>query len=82
MGLVTEKGSLLLGFLACPTLGTAEPWCCRKGNPFQGPRVGSCVTLRNELSEETYVLAKKDTVLRRGTQAEISRVRELRRTAL
>jgi len=53
-----------------------------KGNPFQGPRVGSCVTLRNELSEETYVLAKKDTVLRRGTQAEISRVRELRRTAL
>ena len=53
-----------------------------KGNPFQGPRVGSCVTLRNDLSEETYVLTKKDTVLRRGTQAEISRVRELRRTAL
>ena len=22
--------------------------CCRKGNPFQGPKVGSCVTLGNE----------------------------------
>ena len=27
--------------------------CCRKGDPFQGLRVGSCLTLGNELSEET-----------------------------
>ena len=31
-----------------------NPWICfRKGDLFQGPRVGSCLTLRNELSEET-----------------------------
>ena len=27
--------------------------CCRKGGPFQGPGVSSCLTLRHELSEET-----------------------------
>ena len=27
--------------------------CCRHGDSFQGPRMGSCLTLRNELSEET-----------------------------
>ena len=26
--------------------------CCRKGDPFQGPKLGSCLTLGNELSEE------------------------------
>ena len=62
MGLVTEKVSLLLGFLACPTLGTAEPWCCRKGNPFQGPRVGSCLTLGHELSQETHACIDKAKV--------------------
>ena len=25
--------------------------CCRKGDPFQGPKLGSCLTLGNELSE-------------------------------
>ena len=28
--------------------------CCRKGDPFQGPKLGSCLTLRNELSKETH----------------------------
>ena len=27
--------------------------CCRKKDPFQGPKLGSCLTLRNELSKET-----------------------------
>ena len=27
--------------------------CCRKVDPFQGPKLGSCLTLGNELSEET-----------------------------
>ena len=27
--------------------------CCRKGDPFQGPTLGSCLTLGKELSEET-----------------------------
>ena len=34
--------------------------CCRKGDPFQGPKLGSCLTLRNDLSEETHVLTKQE----------------------
>ena len=56
--------------------------CCRKWDPFQGPRMGSCLTLKNELSKETHALTKQEILLGRGTQAESSRVREPRRTAL
>ena len=55
--------------------------CCRKGDPFQGLQLGSCVTLRNELSEETHVLTKQEILLGKGTRVESSRVREPR-TAL
>ena len=48
----------------------------------RGPRVGSCLTLGNELSEETHVLTKQEILWGKGTQAENSRVREPRRTAL
>ena len=41
--------------------------CYRKEDPFQGPRMGSCLTLGNELSEETHVLTKQETLLGRGT---------------
>ena len=50
--------------------------------PFQGPKLGSCLTLRNELSEETHVLTKQEILLGKGTRAESRRVREPRRTAL
>ena len=56
--------------------------CCRKGDPFQGPKVGSCLTFRNELSEETHVLTKQEILLGRGARVESSRVREPRRNAL
>ena len=56
--------------------------CCRKADPFQGPKLGSCLTLRNELSEETHVLTKQEILLGKGTQVESSRVREPRRTVL
>ena len=56
--------------------------CCRKGDPFQGPKLGSCLTLRNESSEETHVLTKQEILLGKGTRVESSRVREPRRTAL
>ena len=56
--------------------------CCRKRDPFQGPKLGFCLTLRNELSEETLVLTKQEILLGRGTRVENSRVREPRRTAL
>ena len=56
--------------------------CCRKRDPFQGPKLGSCLTLGNELSEETHVLIKQEILLGKGTQVESRRVREPRRTAL
>lgn len=34
----------------------------------RGPRVGSCLTLGNELSKVILVLAKQETLLRRGTR--------------
>ena len=55
---------------------------CRRGNPSQDPKVGSCLMLRNELSEETHRLTKQEILLGRGTQVENSRIREPRRTAL
>ena len=56
--------------------------CCRKGDPFQGPKLGSCLTLGNELSEETHVLTKQEILLGKGAQVESSSVREPRKTAL
>ena len=50
--------------------------------PFQGPKLCSCLTLGNELSEETHVLTKQEILLGKGTRVESSRVREPRRTAL
>ena len=56
--------------------------CCRKMDPIQGLKVGSCLTLGNELFEETHVLTKQEILLGKGTWVESSRVREPRRTAL
>ena len=53
-----------------------------KGDPFQSPREGSFLALRNELSEETHVLTEQETLLGRGTRAERSRVREPKGIAL
>ena len=44
--------------------------------------MGSFLILRSELSEETHVLPKQETLLGGGAQVENSRVRELRRTAV
>ena len=38
--------------------------CCRKGDPFQGPKLGSCLTLRNELSEETHADKARDFIVK------------------
>ena len=56
--------------------------CCRKRDPFQDPKLGACLTLRNELSKETHVLTKQEILLGKGTWVESSRVRERRRTTL
>ena len=56
--------------------------CCGKGDHFQGLNMGSCLTLGNELSEETHALTKQEISLGKGTRVESSRVREPRRTAL
>ena len=49
-----------------------------KGDPSQGPRVSSCLILESELSKETHRLTKQETLLRRATWVESSRVREPR----
>ena len=50
--------------------------------PFLGPKLGSCLTLGNELSKETHVLTKQEILLGKGAPAESRRLREPRRTAL
>ena len=55
--------------------------CCKKGDPFRGPKLGSCLTVGNELFKETHVLTKQ-VLLGKGTRVESRRVREPRRTAL
>ena len=56
--------------------------CCRKGDPFQGLKLGSCLKLRNELSEETHAVTKQEILLGKGTQVESSRVGEPRKRVL
>ena len=60
------------------------PSVAGRGTPSRAPlsKLGSCLTLRNELSEETHVLTKQEILLGKGTRVESSRVREPRRTAL
>ena len=41
---------------------------CRKGDPFQRPKGGSCLTLGSELSEKTHMLIKQETLLGRGAR--------------
>ena len=45
--------------------------CCRKGDPFQGLKLGSCLTLENELSKETHA-DKARGFIWKGTQVESS----------
>ena len=47
-----------------------------------GLKLGSCITLGNELSKETHVLTKQEILLGKGTRVESSWVRKPRRTAL
>ena len=47
---------------------TRVAMCCRKGDPFQGPKLGSCLTLGDELSEETHVLTKQEILLGKGAR--------------
>ena len=44
--------------------------------------MGSCLTLRNELSEEAHGLTKQEILLGKGPWVESSRVREPGRTAV
>ena len=54
----------------------------RKVDTFQGPKLGSCLTLGNELFKETHVLTKQKILLGKGIWVESSRVREPRRTTV
>ena len=54
----------------------------RKGDAFQSVRLGSCLTLGDELFKETHVLTKQEAFLGRGVQEETNKSREPRRTSL
>ena len=56
----------------CETLDVARREIC-----FYGPNMGSGLTLRNELSEETHVLTKQKMLLGKDPWAENIRVRDL-----
>ena len=43
-------------------VGKGDCYCCRKGDPFQGPKLGSCLTLGKELSEETCADKARDFI--------------------
>ena len=51
----------------CVCLFRLEAWrgqyCSRKADPFRGPKLGSCLTLGSELSEETHVLTEEEILL-------------------
>ena len=49
--------------------------CCQKGDPIHGPKVDSCLTLGNALSEAIHVLAKAEDIIGKGPQEESSRGR-------
>ena len=55
--------------------------CCRKRDPFQGLRVGSCLTLRMNCPQRLG-LTKQEILLGREAQAESSKVNDHRRLAL
>ena len=64
---------------------SCNPMCCRKGGLLPGWKLGFCLPLRNDLSEETHVLTKLLLcliLLGKGAWVESSRVREPRRTAV
>ena len=46
--------------------------CCRKGGPLQAQKLGFCLPLGNDLSEETHVLTKQEILLGKGTQENCS----------
>lgn len=54
----------------------------QEGDPFSGPRVGSYLTIGNQLSEVTHELKKQENLLGRAAWVGSSWVRELRRPAL
>ena len=47
---------------------TEDSICCRKEDPFQGPKVGSYLALGNELPEETHELTKQEVLLERESK--------------
>ena len=58
-------------FVSSSTLGNVVG----RRTPFQGLKLGSCLTLGNQLSEETRVLTKQEIFLGQGAWAENSRVK-------
>ena len=82
LGLVCQRASWSLSTSSGQDISHREEVaiCCRKADPFQGPRVVFYLTLRNEFSEKTQVLTKQENLLRRGNWVDSSRIMEHNRT--
>ena len=74
--------SLIAQLVKNPPAMQETPILSQEGGPLPGPKLGSCLTLGNELSKETHVLTKQEILLGKGTRVERSRAREPRRPAL
>ena len=85
MGLVYSQASWPLSTLSGQDVSLSEEeshqsrHLLQEGGPLPGPK--TCLTLGNELSEETHVLTEQEILLGKGTRVESSRVRKPRRTA-
>ena len=56
--------------------------CCRKGDPFQGPKSGLLPNTRKRIVQGDMLADKARDFIGKGPWVESSRVREPRRTAL
>ena len=75
---LTVKSAQCLGNVAALKMLSSTPsflkelgWTAvQEGGPFRGPKLGSCLTLGNVLSEETQVLTKREVLLGKGGQGD------------
>ena len=76
LGVISDSSFFSSSHLPTQSRSASKYFCCRMGNPFQGLEGSSCLTLRNELSKETYMQIKQEILLGRGAWVESRKVRE------
>ena len=74
--LAPEYPQVIRMWVARQRISTKVAICYRTGDPFQGPRLGFCLTLGNQLFEETHVLTMQEALLGKGAWVESIREKE------